>query len=74
MWKPEELIDFKKLPEYKKSDYGVFLGCGSSINEITQKEWEIIDSCDTWVSNNFLYHWFIPDFYHVELKSGKSLC
>jgi hypothetical protein len=71
MWKAKDLIDFKKLPEYKKSEYGVFLGCGSSINAITKNQWKAIEQCDVWVSNNFLYHWYIPDFYHVELKSGK---
>lgn len=71
MWKAEDLIDFKKLPEYKKSEYGVFLGCGSSINAITKNQWKAIEQCDVWASNNFLYHWYIPDFYHVELKSGK---
>lgn len=71
MWKPEDLIDFKTLPDYKKSDYGVFLGCGSSINDITDRQWELIDKCDVWVSNNFVYHWYVPDFYHLELKSGK---
>jgi len=71
MWRAEELIDFKTLINYKGSDYGVFLGCGSSINDITKTQWDIISTCDVWVSNNFLYHWYIPDFYHLELKSGK---
>jgi len=66
-----KLIDFRKLVDYKKSDIGIFLGCGSSINDITDEQWAIIDKCDTWTSNNFLYHWFIPDFYHVELKSER---
>lgn len=72
MWEPHELLDFRILPQYKKSEYGIFLGCGATINEITQKQWEIIDKCDVWVSNNFLYHWYIPDFYHLELKSSKT--
>jgi len=72
MIKKEDLIDFKKLIEYKKSNYGIFLGCGSSINDITGVQWKIIEKCDVWTSNNFIYHWFVPDFYHLELKSGKQ--
>lgn len=68
----KKLIDFKTLIKHKKSDYGIFLGCGNTINEITKKQWDIIDKCDVWVSNNFLYHHYVPDFYHVELKSGKK--
>jgi hypothetical protein len=70
MLKVKELIDFRKLPEYKSSDIGYFLGCGETINDITEKQWEIIGDGDVWVSNNFHYHWFVPDFYHVEIKSG----
>jgi hypothetical protein len=64
--------DWKDLPKYKGSDVGFFLGCGSSINDITPDQWDIITSNDVWVSNNFLYHPLVPDFYHLELKSGKQ--
>jgi hypothetical protein len=72
MWKSKDLIDFRKLVKYKDSDIGIFLGCGDSINDITSEQWDIISNCDTWVSNNFLYHWFVPDFYHLELKSREK--
>ncbi len=64
--------DFLELPKYKGSNIGFFLGCGETINDITPKQWDIITSNDVWVSNNFLYHPLVPDFYHLELKSGKQ--
>ena len=65
------MIDFKELVNYKKSNIGIFLGCGQSINDITKEQWDIIDKHDVWTLNDFLYHWYVPDFYHVELKSQE---
>jgi len=71
MWTPNKLIDFKTLPDHKGSDVAFFLGCGDSINDITVEQWDIINENDVWTSNNFIYHPFVPDFYHVEMKSGQ---
>lgn len=62
----------RKLEEIyknKKSDVAVFLGSGSSINNITDEQWEAISKVDSWSINNWIYHWFVPDFYHLEVKS-----
>lgn len=65
------LKDLSEIYERKGSDVAVFLGCGSSLNALTKAEWRKIASFDTWVSNYFIYHRFVPRFYHLELKSSK---
>lgn len=61
--------DMKEIKQYKKSDDCVFLGSGSSINNITDSQWGRILSLDIWTVNNWVYHPFIvPKFYHVESK------
>lgn len=62
--------DLSELYERKGSDVAVFLGCGSSINRVTEAQWRKIETLDTWASNFFIYHSFTPKFYHLELKSG----
>lgn len=57
----------EKIYKLKGSDVAVFLGSGPSINNI-DKQWEIISKLDTWTVNNWLYHPFIPKFYHLEVK------
>jgi len=62
----------KKLEEiYKRkgSDVAVFLGSGPSINNVTGKQWKVMAKLDTWTVNNWVYHTFVPRFYHVEAKS-----
>lgn len=62
--------DLNEIYKYKDSDVAVFFGCGSSINRITKAQWRKICTFDTWTSNFFIYHDFVPKFYHLELKSG----
>lgn len=54
----------------KKKKKAIFLGCGSSINEITKEKYESIKKeYDVWASNGFFMHEFIqPDFYHLEVN------
>ncbi len=59
--------EYKELKQYVKSDVGFFLGCGPSINNITDAQWAIIKQHDIWVSNWFIYHNTIPDFYYAEI-------
>ena len=59
----------REIYKHKKSDIAIFLGCGSSINDITEEQWNIIADHDIWTSNNWLYHPIVPNFYHVEVKS-----
>jgi hypothetical protein len=55
----------------RKSDTAIFFGCGPSINDITEDDWEVLKKYDSWAVNFFLYHTFIvPDFYYR--GCGKS--
>lgn len=63
---------FNKMFKHKGSNTAVFLGCGPSINNVTKKQWKMISKFDVWTSNNFIYHDFIPKFYHVEIKKNKN--
>ncbi len=57
----------------RKNDTAIFLGCGPSINELTEEDKEKIKSMDVWVSNNFLINEeIIPDFYHLEIKKHRN--
>lgn len=58
--------------QHKKGDTAIFLGCAESIHSITPEQWERIAAFDTWTSNNFHYHPFIPKFYHVEIKQRRG--
>jgi len=61
----QPLVNLKKE---KKSNTAVFLGSGSSINDITPEQWIRINQYDTWAVNNWCYHPFVPNFYHLEVK------
>lgn len=58
----------KHIYKHKGSDTAVFLGSGSSINNISDELWNRIGSYDTWTVNNWVYHPFVPKFYHLEAK------
>ncbi len=58
----------KNIYKRKGSHTAVFLGSGPSINNITEEQWKFIDKADTWAVNNWVYHPFVPDFYHIEVK------
>lgn len=59
----------EKIYKLKGSDTAVFLGSGPSINNISDEQWKIISKLDTWTVNNWVYHPFVPRFYHLEVKS-----
>jgi hypothetical protein len=61
-----------ELKKYKTSDICFVLGSGSSINEITTKQWEIISKYDTIGINSWVYHDFVPSFYYIELKNSGN--
>lgn len=62
-------MKLEKIYKRKGSDIAVFLGSGPSINNISDKQWEAISKLDTWTVNNWVYHPFVPRFYHLEVKS-----
>lgn len=58
-----------KLSKERAADIAVILGSGSSINRVTDAEWDRLRKCDTWALNNWVYHpFFVPDFYMIEVK------
>lgn len=59
-----------QLPWEKKSEKIYILGCGSSINNITDEEWDLISKHDSIGVNYFYFHDFKPTAHFVEL--GKS--
>ena len=64
------IYPFEQLHQHIKSHIAVFLGSGSSVNNITEKQWEILKTFDLWGINNWVYHPdIVPHFYHIELKS-----
>ena len=66
------LIPVSEIAERKGGDTAVFLGCAESLHYITIPQWERIAEFDTWSSNNFHYHPFVPKFYHVEMKQRRG--
>lgn len=61
--------NLEEMYQYKNSDTAVYLCSGSSINNITESQWNKISKVDTWTLNNWVYHSFIPKFYHIEGKN-----
>jgi len=55
--------------QYKSSDTAIYLGSAESIINITPEQWERIDQFDTFALNNWVYHWYVPKFYHLEVKT-----
>ncbi len=54
----------------RKKNEAIFLGCGSSINQLNEK---YLDGKDIWSSNCFFLHkTIVPDFYHMEMKEHRS--
>tara|TARA_R110000824_G_scaffold12307_8_gene54069 strand:- start:13666 stop:14337 length:672 start_codon:yes stop_codon:yes gene_type:complete len=56
----------------KRANEAIFLGCGPSINEVTDASWKKIQSLDIWTSNNWFIHDIVPDFYHLEVKLHRN--
>lgn len=64
------ICDIQDAKKYKKGGTAIFLGSGSSINDITDREWDKLKEFDLWTVNNWVYHpTIIPKFYHLELKA-----
>ncbi len=60
------------LLDYKTSDTVFILGSGSSINELTEREWNQINENDSIGLNFWLTHDFVPTFYVYELSKYES--
>jgi len=59
-------IDKLDFQRYKKSDTIFILGSGSSINTISEDEWNIISKNDSLGLNFWIIHDFVPTYYCYE--------
>tara|TARA_R100000234_G_scaffold40732_1_gene24405 strand:- start:12904 stop:13611 length:708 start_codon:yes stop_codon:yes gene_type:complete len=60
------------LIDKKNSNEAIFLGCGPSINDLSDSDWQKIKKMDIWTSNNWFIHDVVPDFYHLEVKMHRN--
>ena len=60
------IIDLNRLLAHKTSDTIHVLASGSSINDISDNQWKIINAADSVGLNNWLLHEFVPTFYFFE--------
>ena len=54
------------IENYKTSDTIFILGSGSSVNDLTEENWMIINRHDSVGFNFWLIHEFVPTFYFIE--------
>ena len=63
------IYKFSEIKTHISSDTAVILGSGSSVNDITNEQWEKLKTFDLWALNNWVYHpYIVPNFYHIETK------
>jgi len=60
------------LIKKKRNNEAIFLGCGPSINRLSDAAWHKINKLDIWTSNNWFVHDVVPDFYHLEVKLHRN--
>lgn len=60
------------LANLKKSETLFILGSGSSINQLTQVDWEQIAGADSIGFNFWLIHRFVPTYYFFETSSNQK--
>lgn len=61
-----------KIPWSRQSDILFILGCGSSINNITAEEWQLVAQHDSIGVNYFYFHDFKPTAHFIELGKSKA--
>lgn len=72
-WKHKKVKLYSEFcfEKYKTSDKLFILGSGSSINEISETQWEIIKSNDSFGFNHWYFNEHIPTYYMVEIPRGE---
>tara|TARA_R110000824_G_scaffold118226_9_gene270434 strand:- start:9211 stop:9912 length:702 start_codon:yes stop_codon:yes gene_type:complete len=66
------ILNVSDLLEKKNSKEAIFLGCGPSINDLSESAWKKIKEMDIWASNNWFIHDVVPNFYHLEVKLHRN--
>ena len=59
-------INALDMGKIKRSDTLFILGSGASVNELREKDWEYIASCNSVGLNYWMAHPFVPDLYFTE--------
>lgn len=62
-------LDMAKI---KRSDTLFILGSGASVNELREKDWEYIASCNSVGFNYWMAHPFVPDLYFTEPPPNET--
>jgi len=65
-------IPFRKLRKYKQRNTLFILGSGSSINNISEYQWNVIENKDSVGFNFWLIHDFVPTYYVAEIKGEEN--
>ncbi|MFN3144943.1 MAG: hypothetical protein ACE368_06605 [Paracoccaceae bacterium] len=61
------LLNISETPELiRRSERLFILGSGASINDLPSDFWDVVRSSDSIGFNNWMVHWFVPDFYMRE--------
>ncbi len=68
-----KVINIEEERIKKKSDTLFILGCGSLIKKVTEAEWDVVRSFDSLAFNYFLYHQFVPTYFHFEYNRDPSV-
>ena len=66
-------FDREELLDRKSSETVFILGSGGSIAEISEREWDLIDSHDSIGLNRWPIHDFVPTYYVLELPFDPSM-
>lgn len=67
----KSISDFDKKSR-KSSDTIFILGSGYSINNLTAKDWDLIESHDSFGFNSWMFHKHIPTYYGWEISFKKT--
>ena len=66
-------ITLNELRDAKSSETIVLLGSAPSINDITQKQWEQIKTCDSFGINFWYLNDFVPTYYFMEPPKDQNI-
>jgi hypothetical protein len=67
-----QALSVKKMLHYKSSKTLCVLASGKSINDITNCQWDFINSCDSISLNNTILHKFIPTYLFYETDTDDD--
>lgn len=70
--KINDLNEKELAAKAKKTEVLFVLGSGSSINRLSQKNWDYIRLHDSFGFNHWVCHEFVPDFYMFEVPRDRA--